>query len=293
MMHRRSLQLIVLATACIANLLRASAQASEIEEQLKAEYQGKVLTLRHFYEGPKLHFDSRGQIVGDTTIGPWTVDGQIKVKEIHLQGRTLELKGRRVFLFFDVTTNRMKDAIGITTSDPMSKEFPQFGGEQWQEFEKSADVEVALALVSAPKNEKEVVSAIDTVFLAPDDDLAEVVPESWQYFVPRQEGKFSTFSTRDDVYKVGHDVSPPRAVYAPDPEYPEAARQASFQGTTLLWLVVTPDGSVRNVRIVRPRGLGLDEKAVEAVSIWKFEPARKDGRPVAVQINVEVTFRLH
>jgi TonB family protein len=276
----------------MVNLLPVSAQATEIEEQLKAGYQNKVLTLRHFYEGPKLQFDSNGQIIGAATTGPWTVDAQINIKEIHLHDRALQLKGQRMFLFFDPTANRMKDAIGITSNDPMSKEFPQFGGEKWQEFEKTADVEVELALVSAPKDEKEVVTAMSTVFLTPDDDLAEFVPESWKYFVPRLEGKFPTFRARDGVYKVGRDVSPPRAVYVPDPGYSETARLSRFQGTTVLWLVVTPDGSVKDVRIARPRGLGLDEKAVEAVNLWKFEPARKDGSPVAVQINVEVTFRL-
>ena len=84
LMHQRFLRLVVLAATCIANCVSASAQGSKIEEQLKVEYQYKVLTLRHFYEGPKLQFDTKGQIVGDTTIGPWTLDGRININEIHL-----------------------------------------------------------------------------------------------------------------------------------------------------------------------------------------------------------------
>ena len=61
----------------------------------------------------------------------------------------------------------------------------------------------------------------------------------------------------------------------------------------VLWCVVGPDGRVRDVKVQRSLGLGLDEKAIEAVKTWKFEPARKDGTPVAVQINVEVNFRLY
>ena len=58
-------------------------------------------------------------------------------------------------------------------------------------------------------------------------------------------------------------------------------------------LIVGPDGKPRDIRVARSLGLGLDEKAIQAVNQWKFEPALKDGRPVAVQIAVEVQFRLY
>jgi protein TonB len=95
------------------------------------------------------------------------------------------------------------------------------------------------------------------------------------------------------AFKVGGGVSAPKAIFAPDPEYSEEARKAKYQGTCVLWLVVGPDGRARDIRVARTLGLGLDEKAMEAVKTWKFEPAMKDGKPVAVQINVEVTFRLY
>ncbi len=94
-------------------------------------------------------------------------------------------------------------------------------------------------------------------------------------------------------YRVGGGVSAPRAIYAPDPEYSEEARKAKYQGTVVLWVVVGADGRPHDIRIVRSLGMGLDEKAIEAVRLWKFEPARKDNSPVAVQINVEVNFRLY
>ncbi len=95
------------------------------------------------------------------------------------------------------------------------------------------------------------------------------------------------------VFRVGGGVSAPRVIYQPDPEYSEEARKAKYQGTCVLWLVVGPDGRPRDLRVARSLGLGLDEKAIEAVKTWKFEPAMKDGKPVAVQINVEVSFRLY
>jgi protein TonB len=95
------------------------------------------------------------------------------------------------------------------------------------------------------------------------------------------------------VYRVGGGVSAPRAIFAPDPEYSEEARKAKYQGTVVLYMIVGPDGRARDIRVVRSVGMGLDEKAIDAVRTWKFDPARRDGQAVAVQINVEVSFRLY
>jgi len=99
--------------------------------------------------------------------------------------------------------------------------------------------------------------------------------------------------TGGGIFRVGGGVSAPRPTYMPDPEYSEEARKIKFQGSVVLWIVVGPDGRTHDVRIVRSAGLGLDEKAIEAVRKWRFEPAKKDGQPVAVQVNVEVNFRLY
>ncbi|HYY68100.1 MAG TPA: energy transducer TonB [Terriglobales bacterium] len=95
------------------------------------------------------------------------------------------------------------------------------------------------------------------------------------------------------VFKIGGGVSAPKPLYTPDPEYSEEARKAKYQGTCVLWMIVGPDGRPREVRMARGLGMGLDEKAIQAVKQWKFEPAQKDGHPVAVQMNVEVSFRLY
>ncbi len=92
--------------------------------------------------------------------------------------------------------------------------------------------------------------------------------------------------------RIGGGVSAPQLVYRVEPEYTEEARKAKYQGTVVLYAVVEPDGQVRNVRVVRSLGLGLDEKALEAVKQWKFKPGMKDGRAVPVAASIEVTFRL-
>jgi protein TonB len=95
------------------------------------------------------------------------------------------------------------------------------------------------------------------------------------------------------AFRVGGGVSAPRAIYDPDPEYSEEARRTKLQGTVILWVVVGADGRPRDIRVQRSLGMGLDEKAIEAVRQWKFEPSVMDGQPVAVQINIEVNFHLY
>lgn len=95
------------------------------------------------------------------------------------------------------------------------------------------------------------------------------------------------------LFHVGGGVSAPKAIYDPDPDYSEEARKAHWQGTVVLGVVIGADGKVHDVKVVRSLGLGLDEKAVETVKTWRFEPSRKDGQPVAVQLNIEVNFHMY
>ena len=94
------------------------------------------------------------------------------------------------------------------------------------------------------------------------------------------------------VFRVGGGVSAPVLVFKVEPEYSEEARKAKFQGTVVLYVVVDDKGMPRELRVVRPLGLGLDEKAIEAVQKWRFKPGFKDGKAVPVAATVEVNFRL-
>ncbi len=88
-------------------------------------------------------------------------------------------------------------------------------------------------------------------------------------------------------------LTPPKATHTVPPDYSEKARKARVQGVVGLRVVVTSEGKIGDVTIVKKLNPELDEKAVEAVHKWKFEPATKDGQPVAVQINVDMQFALY
>lgn len=94
------------------------------------------------------------------------------------------------------------------------------------------------------------------------------------------------------AFRVGGGVSQPAVISKVDPEYSEEARKAKYSGTVLLQLIVDVDGRAKAIKVVKGVGLGLDEKAIEAVQKWKFLPGRKNGTPVPVYATVEVNFRL-
>jgi len=93
-------------------------------------------------------------------------------------------------------------------------------------------------------------------------------------------------------FSVGGGVSAPVPIYKPEPAYSEEARKAKYQGTVVLLIIVDAQGNVTDARVVKPLGMGLDEKALEAVRTWKFKPALRNGTPVPVRVSVEVMFRL-
>jgi periplasmic protein TonB len=88
-------------------------------------------------------------------------------------------------------------------------------------------------------------------------------------------------------------VTVPQVIYNPEPSFSDEARKAKVQGVVLLLLVVGQDGRPYDIRVGESLGMGLDEKAIEAVGRWRFKPATLNGQPVATQIAVEVDFHLY
>jgi protein TonB len=87
-------------------------------------------------------------------------------------------------------------------------------------------------------------------------------------------------------------LTQPVATFKPEPDYSEEARKAKHQGSVMIEIVVDERGLPRNIVVTKGLGLGLDERAVEAVKKWRFRPGTHDGKPVPMAAIVEVTFRL-
>jgi TonB family protein len=95
------------------------------------------------------------------------------------------------------------------------------------------------------------------------------------------------------LMSVGGGVSAPQVIHSVQPEFTEEARQANHEGTVAIQLIVDAQGNPQNIRVTRQVGMGLDQKAIEAVRQYRFKPAMYQGHPVSVQMVIEVDFHLH
>jgi len=105
-------------------------------------------------------------------------------------------------------------------------------------------------------------------------------------------GPGSGGNTGGGVYHIGGGVKPPSVLTSVDPEFSEEARKAKFSGNVQVYLIVDEKGMPTHVRVVRGVGMGLDEKAVEAVRQYRFKPGTKDGKPVSVDLYIDVNFQI-
>ena len=96
----------------------------------------------------------------------------------------------------------------------------------------------------------------------------------------------------EEVYQVGGDVTSPKLIHKAEPKYTKRAKKEKSKGTVSLAAVVNKQGIPESIEVVKGLNSDLDAEAVKAVSQWRFEPAQKNGEPVAVKVKIEVNFRL-
>jgi len=287
----RSSAALLLGTLCVLNLWAAN----DLQTELNAKYNNKVLSLRQPYSGERLQFGADGKLLGDAKVGPWTVDGQVEVKYVTLVDRSLKIEGRRVRLFFDPFKRQFRDIGSVSQGDKAASLFKTFRDQQrWKEV-VDQPVEIDVELVSESPDYKEISLATEAIFLNPRESLVEVLPSFWQSYFANQSGEREPEpEVHEDVYQLHQDgVSVPTPVRIINPEFSEPARQAGFEGRVTMSFIVDKDGNPEDIRVVNPAGLGLDEESVNAVHQWKFKPGQKEARPVNVQFSAETSFRLY
>ena len=94
------------------------------------------------------------------------------------------------------------------------------------------------------------------------------------------------------LHRLAGASTPPVVLFQVEPEFSEEARKAKLQGVVMLYGEVDTNGWLRNIRVTRGLGLGLDEKAIEAVKQWRFRPGTRNGKPVVAAAAIEVNFHL-
>jgi TonB family protein len=279
-------------------LLPSLAYAGVSNAQLEQEYVNKVLTLREFDPGSKLHFDSAGKLSKPEKPGPWTVYGQLRPEKISLKDGVVHIQGQRLFLFYDPAAKQLRDFLTMSKDEAQTRHVDK---KILEKAAKEAKVEVVIEVGTGQPELADVAKAMNAVFFAPDESITDSAPIYWKHWLEHngadqeltRKQLVNVPQEKDGPYIVGKGVSPPHADYTPDPEYADIARTLRYQGTVVLWLILSKDGRPTHIRVQRALGLGLDDMAVAAVERWKFTPAKKDGEPVPVMINVEVNFKLY
>lgn len=285
----------------ISLVLAAAAQSplfadDKLEDALNHQYKGHIYTLRSAMTATTQQYNSRGNSPTASALGPWTVDGRLLIKKIKLEANKLVVEGQRSGVEFEAKKGTLVPA----------------------KLDQKVKLEISL---DQPLDSAEHAHAIlGHIFAFTQEDFVASVPQLWKKYLTGNlesysaDGQQMTFKRPargpqklrpldpacgpqkleplDGIYHVGNGVSAPRPTYSPDPDYSVVARANKFQGTAVFTIVVGPDGNVHNVQLTQPLGLGLDETSAEMIKTWKFEPAKRNGEPVAVEVSVEVEFHL-
>ena len=272
-------------------MLVAPVWAGNLDNVIRSEYPNRILTLRHSYGGDRLHLYGDGTLVEDAPPGTWTTDSQVEVRDASLNGSMMVIRGRRIFEVYDSKSKEFVDALSLVPTFP----------EKWQkDIEKTLrkrQVEIQIEMPPTP-DPKEIPETLHAVFLAPGEPAGGIAPAFYRDFYATGGGGSKRAELPAGVVRLtsvgsnAGDIKAPHATSSPDPDYSEEARLIKYGGTAIISLIVDTSGSVRDPQMIAPLGVGLDDKAISTVSHWKFDPATKDGHPVAVEISVEVAFRI-
>lgn len=270
----------------------STATAQEVGSSLKQQCEGKILVLRHPLQGNSQEYDSDGKVRKGGAEGPWTLYGRLKVDEVGLSADKLLLKGHRVDYKYDPSVHHLAS------------------------FPNKIRVTVQISLNQLPQNLAEADDVLGRVFALTKKDVLDSAPEFWRGYLDRNIATMPPDEKsvapadqpepRPELLTRGpktpeHDttrpfiigrggVQAPAPLFTPEPEFPDRASSEHYQGIVVLNVIVDTSGKVQNIRLVRPAGMGMEEEAVATVSKWRFKPAKREGEPVAVEMNIEVAF---
>ena len=290
------LALLLLATLCQI----AIAQSSDYAQELSNSLTKREVVLRHYYTDAGLSFDATGKLISAATEGFGPTDGRIYVESIELTPEQLVLIGNRPVDFLDPVKKKWVIAdmhrpvsvdIQLPANQPARDAVPKLLSAIFLTQAELANIKCSSSQKKPSTDEQQQGSSPDVTSKSP-DTAAVAKPSS------------SCVRNGERAYRIGGDVKPPKATFTPDPQYTDGARHAKVMGTTVLVLIVTPNGNPSAIAVVRSLGTGLDpkllpyayqldEQAVDSVSRWTFEPAKLGDTPVPVIINVEVNFKLY
>ncbi|MBZ5504904.1 MAG: energy transducer TonB [Acidobacteriia bacterium] len=271
MIARTTRAILILCLAAHA----AIGSASDIDKIVRQQYENRIVALRHAVTSDTQVFDANGRLLSSNTEGPWNAFGCVKIAKLEITPDKITLAASRV-------TYRFNDFTGSFVGQNQSNQIVAIEVRLDRPLASAEEAALILGKVFAP---------FDAA--APDPALG--------YWLARERARVSVSAKPanrvllgNGVFRVGDDgVTAPVPVYMPEPEFSDKARKAKFGGTVVLGVIVDHTGNVSKVWVERPLGMDLDEMAVDKVKTWRFQPAQRQGQPVAVSMQIEVSFNLY
>jgi len=273
-MHARPLCSGFVLLCCLVLFLPSQAQPNESE--LKSRLLHRPLYLRGLWRNDDLHFDSDGKLIGDSDRTSFTLSG-IEITKIKVEKDHLQLHGHRIGLELDGSSPvRVPLRVGTLRSS------------------REEEVNVGVAMPAS----QDYSSTIDSIFTESIADFVPSLPPWWQPYAHKH---LLATSVAYDPYvssrtgaltRFGHEVVLPAPLGNKEPEFNTYAKLLMFKGIAVIHLTIDKNGAPSKLSIKRPLGLGLDEQAIETVNSWLFIPATQNGKPVSVEVDMEVNFQI-
>lgn len=262
--------MLLVALILLTGGTRPTVAQADIEERLRARYEHRIVTLRGFPAGSRIHYDASGDPRDSFTPGIWTLDGRVRIDRVRLASTTLRIDASRLGVVYDPDAGAFSH---VLTSG------------------RRVRLDVA---VGGAAGEQLVEAALQRVLLTSGDDLADVVPEHWQRFLRGYRSPLGPPWREEALTLDGSQraVPEPRRVRFVRPEYPAVALQFRRTGTVAFEAVLTTEGTIQELHLIQPAGFGLDEAAAEAIRQWAFEPVVVQDTPVPVIMKLSAEFLL-
>ena len=247
----------------------------DLQQKLRDDYESQFLALRSPDCAAEVRLDQDGHNVGRPEPCPLAIGGLLKIDHVDLKGNLLHFKTHRVLLAED----------------------------DLRAFLTPTMAEVVLTFKAPPAARGALDAAMKSAFLSP-NDLATEKQAYWHEQMPltgntaghgaSANGTPIGFLEAQPVYLVQPSVvSPPQGTFVPDPKFPEPERQARHQGRVELFVVINQAGQPAFLKVVHGLSDLFDGSALLTASRWRFKPAIKDGKAVAVAVNIDMNFRLY
>lgn len=242
--------------------------AQSTEADLKARLMNKPLYLRGCWRDDTLHFDPTGHLLGTSTPVTFTLCG-FDLNKVQLNQDKLILDGKR---------------IGLQLANNQQKRVPLH----------------RMHIEIATNTSGDFGPSLDAIFVDGLADLVPTMPSYWKAYaqktflppggaIPATPSQIPSIQSGKPL-KIGGNVKPPKLLHSAEPMFSGPARELGYTGSTVINLWLKPDGTTTRLSVVRALGLGLDECALIAIQQYVFAPAVQDGKPVLVELNVEVNF---